>query len=47
MIFDLSLALNFSGLSLTTGSNHIYLGHVMAVITFMQYLYFRKINRKK
>lgn len=33
MTSDLSLALNFSILGLATGSNYIYLGHVMAVIT--------------
>lgn len=44
MTFDLSLALKFSGLSLAAGSNHIYLGHVTAVIT--QNLIYNKLYNK-
>lgn len=33
MTFDLGLAYNLSSLSLATGSNYIYPGHVTVIIT--------------
>lgn len=33
MTSDLNLTLNLFGLNLATGSNHIYMGYVMVVIT--------------